>query len=487
MKAEKEETRRLAAIMFTDMVGFSRLMHENEEKTLRLLDEHDRVISETASHHRGHVLKRMGDAIFLDFSSATDAVTCAIRIQTRLRDYNAEKAPADQIVVRIGIHVGDVIIRDGDLFGDGINVAARLQPLSEPGGICLSQAVYQAIRAHSDVQPILVGEVELKNILEKHVIYRIPPFYGSQMEDRPRSAHRHSLSFGVQRIERLPPPKRSPPFMGLIGVLLGFLAALAGMLLGLYTSREPYRIWKTEVVDPAGILTALQQRRNDALGRVWGSLDKNTRRRIEAFDPKRSDEAALAETLSALRQDLNKLIEATRPIFDDAVIAQLRPAEDGRTIVGTQSAGNDLKRVNRFLLEAAFPGQIQPFLREPSVLEEFSLVLMSSQCWTMLLAAAVFTAIVLAFFCSFVTYRISFKDVRDVDSLLEYFIRDLGFRAPRKTGDVLVFRATWWNILCYNVFRLEAIVSGNRVVVTGLTPLMRRLRKRILSFAENQP
>jgi class 3 adenylate cyclase len=484
MKAEKEETRRLAAIMFTDMVGFSRLMHENEEKTLRLLDEHDRVISETASHHRGHVLKRMGDASFLDFSSATDAVTCAIRIQTRLRDYNAEKAPADQIVVRIGIHVGDVIMRDGDLFGDGINVAARLQPLSEPGGICLSQAVYQEIRAHSDVQPILVGEVELKNILEKHVIYRIPPFYGSQMEDRPRSADRHSLSFGVQRIERLPPPKRSPLFMSLVGALLGGLSVLAGMLGGHYS--VAYLIWETEVVDPAGILTALQQRRNDALGRVWESLDKNTRHRIEAFDPKRSDEAALAETLSALRQDLNKLIAAKRPIFDNAVIAQLRPAEDGRAIVGTQSTGKNLKRVNRFLLEAVFPGQIQPYLREPSVLEEFSLI-MPYIYWP-LLATAVFEALFIAFFGSLLTYRISFKDVRDVDSLLEYFIRDLGFRAPRKMGDALVFQPTWWNILVYYGFsRLEAIVSGNRVVVTGPTPLMLRLRKRILSFAENQP
>jgi hypothetical protein len=251
------------------------------------------------------------------------------------------------------------------------------------------------------------------------------------------------------------------------------------MLVLHYTDIEPYRIWRTELVDPAGILTVLQQRRNDALRRVWESLDKNTRRRIEAFDPKRSDEAALAGTLSALRQDLNKLIEAKRPIFDDAVIAQVRPAEDGRTIVGTQSAGNDLKRVNRFLLEAAFPGQIQPFLREPSVLEEFSLILMPSQYWTVLLAAAVFVAT----FCLCSSRPSEYRSRMFATSIHSLNISSAtSFRAPKIR--CAVFRATWWNIFVYYVFRLEAIVMKSRR--RDRSPAVDAPLAKTHPFAENQ-
>ena len=118
------ETRRLAAIMFTDMVGFSRQMGADEARMLRLLAVHNQVIQQAVAAHHGHVIKTIGDAFLVDFPSVVHAVQCAQRIQAHFRAHNAEKEPAEQIHVRIGIHSGDIVQRDGDVFGDGVNVAS---------------------------------------------------------------------------------------------------------------------------------------------------------------------------------------------------------------------------------------------------------------------------------------------------------------------------------------------------------------------------
>jgi len=120
------EHRRLAAIMFTDIVGFSRQMGADEARMLRLLETHNQVIQQAVAEHHGHVIKTIGDAFLVDFPSVVHAVQCAQQIQTHFRVYNAEKESAEQIHVRIGIHSGDIVQRDGDVFGDGVNVAARL-------------------------------------------------------------------------------------------------------------------------------------------------------------------------------------------------------------------------------------------------------------------------------------------------------------------------------------------------------------------------
>ena len=135
------ETRRLAAIMFTDIVGFSRQMGSDEARMLRLLDVHNRTIEQAVSEHHGTVIKTVGDAFLVDFPSVVHAVQCAQQIQAQLRTHTHGKESAEQIHIRIGIHLGDVVQRDGDVFGDGVNIASRLQALAEPDTICISDMV----------------------------------------------------------------------------------------------------------------------------------------------------------------------------------------------------------------------------------------------------------------------------------------------------------------------------------------------------------
>ena len=125
------ETRKLAAIMFTDIVGFSRQMGTDEARMLRLLEVHNQIVQQAVTAHHGHVIKTIGDAFLVDFPSVVHAVQCAQSIQAQLRAHNAEKEKAEQIHVRIGIHLGDIVQRDGDVFGDGVNIAvpaAKSQP-----------------------------------------------------------------------------------------------------------------------------------------------------------------------------------------------------------------------------------------------------------------------------------------------------------------------------------------------------------------------
>jgi class 3 adenylate cyclase len=117
--------------MFTDIVGFSRQMSSDEARMLRLLDTHNQIIKQTVSDHHGTVIKIMGDAFLVDFPSVVHAVQCAQQIQSQFRAYNTEKEPGEQIHIRIGIHLGDIVQRDGDVFGDRVNIASRLQALAE--------------------------------------------------------------------------------------------------------------------------------------------------------------------------------------------------------------------------------------------------------------------------------------------------------------------------------------------------------------------
>src|SRR5262245_13150892 len=137
------ETRRLAAIMFTDIVGFSRQMGSNEARMLRLLDTHNRMIQQAVTAHHGQVIKTVGDAFLVDFPSVVHAVQGAQQMQAQFKTYNAEREKDEQIHVRIGIHLGDIVQKDGDVFGDGVNIASRLQEVAEPDTICISDMVYR--------------------------------------------------------------------------------------------------------------------------------------------------------------------------------------------------------------------------------------------------------------------------------------------------------------------------------------------------------
>ncbi|MGB2984011.1 MAG: adenylate/guanylate cyclase domain-containing protein, partial [Candidatus Bipolaricaulia bacterium] len=136
-----EETRRLSALMITDMVGYTRLSQRDEARALRLLEEHNVVIRDSVASHGGREVKHTGDGFFVEFPSALQAVSCSIDIQRRLYDRNTTAAETERFNVRIGLHLGDVVDREGDVFGDGVNITSRIEPLALPGGVCLSQSI----------------------------------------------------------------------------------------------------------------------------------------------------------------------------------------------------------------------------------------------------------------------------------------------------------------------------------------------------------
>jgi adenylate cyclase len=172
--AVRGETRRLAAIMFTDIVGFSRQMGADEARMLRLLDVHNQIIRYAVEEHRGTVIKTVGDAFLVDFPSVVNAVQCAQHIQTQFHAHNTDKDSPEQIHVRIGIHSGDIVQRDGDVFGDGVNIASRLQGLAEPDAICISDIVYRDVAKKLDLGTVVsLGRPKLKGITEPFPVYAL--------------------------------------------------------------------------------------------------------------------------------------------------------------------------------------------------------------------------------------------------------------------------------------------------------------------------
>ncbi len=160
------EIRKLAAILAADVVGYSRLAGSDEDRTLaRLRALRSDLIDPTIAVHHGRVVKRTGDGVIIEFRSVVDAVRCAIEVQNGMFERNAGLPPERRIEFRIGIHLGDVVEeRDGDLMGDGVNIAARLESIVEPGGICLSEDAYRQVRDRLKEEFTDLGEKELKNI-----------------------------------------------------------------------------------------------------------------------------------------------------------------------------------------------------------------------------------------------------------------------------------------------------------------------------------
>src|SRR5215469_5416054 len=138
------QTRRLAAILAADVAGYSRLMGADEEGTLERLKAHRReLIDPKIAEHNGRIVKTTGDGMLVEFASVVDAVRCAVEVQTAMADRNTTVPPEQQITFRVGINVGDIIIDGDDIHGDGVNIAARLEAMAEPGMVCLSAAAWE--------------------------------------------------------------------------------------------------------------------------------------------------------------------------------------------------------------------------------------------------------------------------------------------------------------------------------------------------------
>jgi adenylate cyclase len=159
--------RRLAAVLAADVAGYSRLMGRDEERTLANLKSFRKTLFDPAiAAHRGRIVKTTGDGMLVEFASAVDAARCAVEVQRGMAGQNADVPQDLRIEFRIGIHVGDIIIDDNDIFGDGVNIAARLEGIAEPGSVCISDDAYRQIRGKIDIAFDDIGEQALKNITE---------------------------------------------------------------------------------------------------------------------------------------------------------------------------------------------------------------------------------------------------------------------------------------------------------------------------------
>src|SRR5205814_1926024 len=167
------EQRKLAAIMFTDMVGYSALAQRDDRLALELLEEHRRLLRTIFPRLNGTEIKTIGDAFLVEFGSALEAAQCAIEIQRTLAKRNHDVTSDRRIELKIGIHIGDVIHRDGDVYGDGVNIASRIEQLAGAGGICISTDVERQIRNALEARFEKFGSAELKNIKLPMELFRI--------------------------------------------------------------------------------------------------------------------------------------------------------------------------------------------------------------------------------------------------------------------------------------------------------------------------
>ena len=164
--SESKPRRKLAAILAADVVGFSRMMGENEDRTLHNLKICRAITDESIETYHGRVFGSAGDSVIAEFASPVDAIVAAVEFQKNMRDRNNELAPEDQMQFRVGLNLGDVIVEGDNLYGDGVNVAARLEPLAEPGGICVSGKFHDEVRRKLDLGFVSSGPQEMKNIEE---------------------------------------------------------------------------------------------------------------------------------------------------------------------------------------------------------------------------------------------------------------------------------------------------------------------------------
>ncbi len=181
-----QEIRKLSAIMFTDIVGYSALTQRNERLALELLQFHIDLLRPLFPKFQGTEIKTIGDAFLVEFSSALDAVECAIEIQKQLNDYNTSIVPERRLQIRIGIHLGDVVRRENDIFGDGVNIAARIEPYAQPGGICISEDVARQVKNKISFPVESFSSQQLKNISLPVQLFSIqlPWLHREQIRDR---------------------------------------------------------------------------------------------------------------------------------------------------------------------------------------------------------------------------------------------------------------------------------------------------------------
>jgi len=287
----RQTQRRLAAMMFTDIAGYSRMTERNEQATHDLLNEHNRIIREVLPEFGGREIRTIGDAFFIEFPSAVDAVECAYRIQSRLHEWNSTLAEDSRLLVRIGLHLGDIMDAGDDNFGNEVNVSARLESLARPGGICISQQVLDQVRGKVDFEFKSMGTAQLKNIKEGVAIWSVVlPWMADAREKRyfPWNEWRARLG-GISMKGFGSPVAASRTLLTafVIGIALGFAPPVYRSLLSTVQpdvfragSRGPAGMPAPQEIDPEGWKILLEPANSTPawedldLSRPWQNADR---------------------------------------------------------------------------------------------------------------------------------------------------------------------------------------------------------------------
>src|SRR5512136_1611837 len=202
----QEVKRKLTAILSADVKGYGRLMGEDEEWTVRTLSAYREIMRSLIQQHRGRIVDAPGDNVLAEFVSVVDAVQCAVEIQKKLKTRNAELPENRRMEFRIGVNLGDVVEDGEQILGDGVNIAARLESLSEAGGICISGTAFDHVRSKLDLGYEYLGEQTVKNIASPVRVYKVlmePEAAGKvigEKKAKPRQWQRVAISFGVVMI-----------------------------------------------------------------------------------------------------------------------------------------------------------------------------------------------------------------------------------------------------------------------------------------------
>jgi len=295
-----DEERRLSAILITDIVGYTLLGQTNEDLSLKLLEEHDALIRPLFASHGGRVVKAMGDGFLVEFPSALQATRCAIAIQETLHERNATQPAERRIRIRIGVHVGDVVHRQGDLFGDGVNVTSRIAPLAEPEGVCISAQVYDHVWNKVALPLASMGKQALKNIRVPTEVYSVVFPWSQVRPEGPRPTDRTRIA--VLPLTNISPEPGDAFFAdGMTEELIFTLSKIRGLRVIAQTSVMKYRGTQKSVAEIAQelrVATVLEGsvRKVDHRVRINLQLiDAQTEEHIwaEAYDRKIEDVLAI--------------------------------------------------------------------------------------------------------------------------------------------------------------------------------------------------
>ncbi len=190
----QEGDRKLAAIMFTDMVGYTALGQRDESLSLALVEEQRKVVRPILTRHYGNEVKTIGDAFLVVFPNAVDAVRCAYDIQRAIREFNLSISNEKRIHLRVGVHVGEVMESQGDVSGDAVNVASRIEPLAEDGGVCVTRQVYDLVRNKVDIPLASIGPKSLKNVSEALEVFKMVMPWGKETSEAPVQLERNRVA-----------------------------------------------------------------------------------------------------------------------------------------------------------------------------------------------------------------------------------------------------------------------------------------------------